>query len=164
MNWFSLSGKRALVVGASRGIGLAIAQGCARAGAHTILAARSMEALEKHAASLRAEGLRAEALRVDVADPESVRAGVEAAGDIDILHGVAGINIRKPFLEYSEDEYERIMRTNLDGIAELTRRTGTKMIARGQGGKIVLIGSLLSVAGLPYMAVYTMTNTWLSIQ
>ncbi len=92
---FSLLGKRVLVAGASRGIGLAIAREVARAGAHTILASRSMDDLEAHASALRAEGLSAEALRLDVADEASVTEAVAAAGDVDILHNVSGINKRK---------------------------------------------------------------------
>ncbi len=158
-NPFSLSGKRALVAGASRGIGLAIAQALARAGAHTILAARSAEALEENVAALRAEGFEAQWVPLDVTSSDSIRAAVDAAGDIDILHGVSGTNIRKPFLAYSREEYEVIMRTNLHGIAELTRVAGEKMIARGRGGKIVLIGSLMSLLGLPYLTVYAMTKS-----
>ncbi len=101
---FSLEGRRALVVGASRGIGLAIARGPAEAGAHVILAARNREALEQHAAAFRAEGLSAEAVTLDVTSPESFRAAVEAAGEIDILHNVAGANIRKSFLDFALEE------------------------------------------------------------
>lgn len=158
-NPFSLDGKRALIAGASRGIGLAIAQGVARAGAHTILAARSIEALEKNVAALRAEGLQAEAIQLDITSSESIRAALHAAGDIDILHGVSGTNVRKPFQAYTLEEYELIMRTNLHGTAELTRLVGGKMIARGHGGKIVLIGSLMSLLGLPYLTVYAMTKS-----
>ena len=69
MNIFSLSGKTAFVAGASRGIGLAIAEGVARAGADTILASRNIEALEQNAARLRDEGFKARAVRLDVCDP-----------------------------------------------------------------------------------------------
>ena len=158
-NLFSLAGKRALVAGASRGIGLGIAREVARAGAHTILAARTVESLEKSVTALRAEGLSVECLRLDVTDPESIRSAVMKAGEIDIHHNVAGINIRKRFEEYSREEYELIMQTNLHGIAELTKLVGAGMIRRGSGGKIVNIGSLMSVAGLPFMAVYVMTKS-----
>jgi gluconate 5-dehydrogenase len=158
-NPFSLAGKRALVAGASRGIGLAIARELAGAGAHTILAARSMDDLAQNVDRIRAEGGSAEAVQLDVTDTDSVRSVVDAAGDIDILHGVSGTNIRKDFRDYSQEEYERIMNTNLHGIVDLTRRAGAKMIERGTGGKIVLIGSLMSVLGLPYLTVYAMTKS-----
>ena len=161
-NPFSLTGKRALVAGASRGIGLAVAQELARAGAHTVLAARSIEDLEKHAETIRASGGSAEAVRLDVTDVDSIRQALDAAGDVDIVHGVSGINIRKDFRDYSRDEYERIMNTNLHGIAELTKQTGGRMIARGRGGKIVLTGSLMSILGLPYLTVYAMTKSALA--
>jgi len=159
---FSLEGKRVLVAGASRGIGLAIAQACARAGAYTILAARSLEELARHAARLREEGCQAEAQPLDIADPASVKRLAETAGDVDVLHNVAGINIRKPFLRYTEEEYERIMRTNLHGVVQLTRLVGERMIQRGRGGKIIMIGSLMSLLGLPYLSVYAMTKSALA--
>jgi gluconate 5-dehydrogenase len=161
-NPFSLSGKRALVAGASRGIGLAIARGVAAAGARTILAARSMEALEKHAAAIREDGCQAEALRLDVADSNSVRQAAESLGDVDILINVAGINLRKRFLDFTPDEYERLLKTNLQGLFELTQRIGARMIARGKGGKIVYIGSLMSVVGLPYLTPYAISKAGLA--
>lgn len=124
--------------------------------------ARSAEALETHAGELRAEGLQAEALILDVASSESIRAAVEAAGELDILHNVAGMNIRKDFLAYSDEEYERLMQTNLHGIVKLTRLVGEKMIARAAGGKIVTIGSLMSVRGLPHTSVYVLTKSALA--
>ena len=158
---FSLSGKKALIAGASRGIGLAIAKATAAAGAQTILAARSQDALEKEAAALRAGGYKAETLSLDVTSEPSIDAAA-AHGDIDILVNVAGTNIRKQFEQYTADEYERIMQTNLHGIVRLTQKVGASMIARGQGGKIVHIGSLTSLLGLPYLAVYAMTKSALA--
>ncbi len=156
---FSLAGRRALVAGASRGIGLAIARELARAGAHTMLAARSMEDLDRNVEAIRSAGGSAQALRLDVTDPVSVREAVAAAGEIDILHGVSGMNIRKDFRAYSKEEYDRIMNTNLHGIVDLVRQTGEQMINRGAGGKIVLIGSLMSLLGLPYLTIYAMTKS-----
>jgi NAD(P)-dependent dehydrogenase (short-subunit alcohol dehydrogenase family) len=158
MSIFSLSGKTALVAGASRGIGLAIAQQLAEAGARTTLAARSVDRLREHAQALTAKGFEASALALDMADPESIRAAVEGMEAPDILVNVAGTNIRKSFAQYTRDEYEHIMRTNLHGIVELTQQAGTKMIARGAGGKIIMIGSLMSLLGLPYISVYAMTK------
>ncbi|MCW5978977.1 MAG: SDR family oxidoreductase [Bryobacteraceae bacterium] len=147
------------MAGASRGIGLAIAQAVARAGAHTILAARSREALDREVAALRADGLSAEAILLDITSSDSIRAAVEAAGDIDILHNVAGTNVRKAFPAFTPEEYSRVMQTNLHGIVELTQLAGQKMIARGAGGKVVTIGSLMSVRGLPFLSVYAMTKS-----
>lgn len=155
---FSLAGKTALVAGASRGIGLAIAQEIAAAGAHTILGARSMDKLEFHAKALAEKGYSAAALRMDISDSQSIDTAVRSLGSIDILINVAGMNIRKPFENYSKQEYDTILQTNLHGLVELTQRVGAKMIARHAGGKIVTIGSLMSLVGLPYLSVYAITK------
>ena len=157
-NIFSLSGKTAFIAGASRGIGLAIAQALAASGAHTILAARSMDKLAAHAAALP----NARALALDVTSSESIRQAVDAAGDVDILVSVSGTNVRKRFVDFTQEEYERIMQTNLHGIVELTKLAGEKMIRRGHGGKIVNIGSMMSLLGLPYIAVYAISKGGLS--
>jgi NAD(P)-dependent dehydrogenase (short-subunit alcohol dehydrogenase family) len=155
---FSLSGKTALVAGASRGIGLAIAQQMAAAGADTILAARSLEQLHEQAQALVNQGLQAHALRLDLADSHSIRAVAESIAAPDILVNVAGTNIRKAFADYTTAEYEHILRTNLHGIVELTQKIGARMAARDRGGKIIMIGSLMSLRGLPYLSVYAMTK------
>ena len=153
-NIFALSGKTALVAGASRGIGLAIAQALAAQGACTILAARSTEKLEAHAKELP----NARALHLDITRSDSIHAAVNAAGELDILVNVAGTNVRKRFQDFTRDEYERILQTNLHGIVELTQLVGAKMIARGKGGKVINIGSLMSLLGLPYLAVYAISK------
>ncbi|HLY16896.1 MAG TPA: SDR family oxidoreductase [Bryobacteraceae bacterium] len=158
MNPFSLNGKTALVAGASRGIGLAIAQHLAEAGAGTILAARSIDKLMEHAQAHRGKGYRASALRMDLSDTESIREALETIETPDILVNVTGTNIRKSFHQYTAAEYEHIMRTNLHGIVELTQRIGARMIARGPGGKVIMIGSLMSLLGLPYASIYAMTK------
>lgn len=155
---FSLTGKTALVAGASRGIGLAIAQGLAAAGAHTVLAARSLDKLEEHATKLNSEGHKASFVRMDMADSASIAAAVSGLDAIDILVNVAGTNIRKPFQDYTKQEYDSILQTNLHGLVELTQHVGAKMIARGAGGKVVTIGSLMSLLGLPYLAVYAISK------
>ena len=71
---------------------------------------------------------------------------------------VAGTNIRKSFAKYTEAEYEHIMRTNLHGIVQLTQLIGARIVERGKGGKIIMIGSLMSLLGLPYLSVYAMTK------
>jgi gluconate 5-dehydrogenase len=154
---FSLAGKRALVAGASRGIGLAIAKELARAGAHTILAARSLDKLREHANALGKEGHSAEAVQLDFNDSDSIReAG--AIADLDILVNVAGTNIRRRFEDYTKEEYHHILQTNLHGIVELTQLAGAKMIARGKGGKVIHIGSLMSLLGVPFLSVYAITK------
>ena len=152
-NIFSLHGKRALVAGASRGIGLSIAKGLADAGAEVLLAARSLDRLKAEAAPIHGH-----AIPLDITSSESIQAAVEIAGDVDILVNVAGTNIRKRFEEYSKAEYETILSTNLHGIVELTQLVGKRMRARGKGGKVISIGSLMSVRGMPYLTVYAITK------
>lgn len=166
MHPFSLTGRTCLVAGASRGIGLAIARAAAQAGARTILAARSEAELEAEAAKLRDSGFLAEARRLDIADRASIEL-VAQAEPYDILINVSGINVRKRFADYTPQEYERIMTTNLHGVAHLTREVGRRMIQRFEvgeapGGKIVLIGSLTSMLGLPYLSIYAMTKSALA--
>ena len=159
---FSLAGKKALIAGASRGIGLAIAKATAAAGAHTILAARSADALTEAVAAIEQTGYSAEALALDVGNLESIHSVTVAHPDIDILVNVAGTNIRKPFEQYTQEEYELLMQTNLHGVAELTKKVGVTIIERGAGGRIIQIGSLMSLLGLPYVAVYAMTKSGLA--
>jgi gluconate 5-dehydrogenase len=153
-----LTNKTALVVGASRGIGLAIARDLAYAGARTMMAARSMSVLERESMSLRASGMQAVPIELDTTKPSAIA----QLPDCDILVNVSGTNIRKPFTEYSKAEYESIFQTNLHGIVEITRRVGERMIARGRGGKIIFIGSMMSILGLPYLSVYAMTKSALA--
>jgi NAD(P)-dependent dehydrogenase (short-subunit alcohol dehydrogenase family) len=156
---FSLAGKTALIAGASRGLGLAIAQATAAAGAHTILAARSTDKLDVAVKELREAGHSAESQFLDVTDRDSITAAADAHQDVDILINVAGMNIRRRFEEYTQEEYDRVMQTNMHGLFSLTQKVGGKMLARGKGGKIVFIGSLLTQKGLPYFTVYAMTKS-----
>ncbi len=159
---YSLDGRTALVAGASRGIGLAIAKAVAAQGARTVLAARSAEALEREAGKLRGAGLSADVRCLDIADPDSIDGAAAACGDVHILVNVAGTNVRRRFEDYTPEEYDRIMQTNLHGIARLTRLVGGRMVERGVGGKVVNIGSLMSVLGLPYLSIYAMTKSALA--
>src|SRR5438105_1076500 len=106
MIMFSLKGKTALVAGASRGIGLAIAQQIATAGAQTILAARSREALNERVRELTSDGYDARALELDTSDPASVEAAADSLDSVDILVNVAGTNVRKRFEQYTREEYD----------------------------------------------------------
>ncbi|MDX2266635.1 MAG: SDR family oxidoreductase [Bryobacter sp.] len=158
---FSLAGQRALVAGASRGIGLVIARAIAAAGAETTLAARSFATLEAEAAQLREQGFSAHALALDMADPASLDAAAQAA-PWDILINVSGTNVRKRFEDYTAAEYDSLFQTNLHGLARLTQQVGKGMIERGRGGSIIQIGSLTSLQGLPYLAIYAMTKSALA--
>jgi NAD(P)-dependent dehydrogenase (short-subunit alcohol dehydrogenase family) len=166
-NPFSLAHKTALIAGASRGIGQAIGEAVARAGARTLLASRNAARLEKIAARLREEGHAAEACELDIASKASRERCLAGLPPIDILINVAGINQRKRFEDFTEEEQARILETNLHGVVELTRAVGRRMIERvrageAAGGKVIHIGSLTSVLGLPYVSAYTMTKSALA--
>jgi gluconate 5-dehydrogenase len=156
---FSLQGRTVLVAGASRGIGLAIARETAAAGARTIMGARSIETLRAEADRLVEEGLPAEAVALDVTDAGSVEEATASLPDLDGLVVVAGINVRKAFETYTEEEYARILDTNLHGATRLARSAGTTMLKRGRGGKIIFIGSSNQLTSLPYLALYSMTKS-----
>ncbi len=151
-----LSNKTALVVGASRGIGLAIAREIARSGAHTILASRNLEALQTEAAALVKEGYQASAFQLDVNKPPA------EYPDVDILVNVSGTNIRKRFEQYTQEEISGLLQTNLIGLTQITQKVGGRMVERGQGGKILFIGSLMSLLGLPYLSIYAITKSALA--
>jgi NAD(P)-dependent dehydrogenase (short-subunit alcohol dehydrogenase family) len=144
-----LEGRVALVAGGSRGIGLAIARAIAAAGAEVIVASRSIEALQKIAAEINGR-----ALELDMTSDASIDRAAENAGAVDILVNVAGVNIRKNFEDFSKAEIESIFQLNLFGPMSLTQRIGRGMIQRGKGGKIINIGSMSGLLGVPYIAAY----------
>ena len=144
-----LTGKVVLVAGASRGIGLAIARAMAEAGAEVIVASRSEAILQQIAAEIHG---RAQVL--DMASAASIEAAVEACGPVDVLVNVAGINLRKRFEDFSSEEIAAIFQSNLFGPMQLTQKIGKKMIERNAGGKIINIGSLTSLIGIPYISIY----------
>ncbi|MBI3665444.1 MAG: 3-oxoacyl-ACP reductase FabG [Acidobacteria bacterium] len=159
--YFSLGDQVALVVGASRGIGRAIAEALGEAGARVVLAARSLDKLEAVAAAIRGQAAQASTLRLDVADPASISAGVEQVlrdhGRLDILVNVAGTNIRKRAEDYTLEEFDAVLSTNLRGIFRVTQVVGAAM-KRQRKGKIINIGSLTTTLGFPYLSVYAVTK------
>lgn len=159
--YFSLSDQVALVIGASRGIGRAIAEALGEAGAHVVLASRTLDKLEALAAGMRQRGGRASPLSLDVTDRTSISTGIEqvlaAHGRVDILVNVAGANIRKRAEDYTAEEYDHLLATNLKGIFQATQLVGAAMKQR-QKGKIINIGSLTTSLGFPYLSVYAITK------
>lgn len=154
---FNLSGRRALITGSSAGIGLALAEALAQAGAHVILNGRGADKVKAAAQSLQAQGLQASEAVFDVTDAASVRAAVdaiEAQGAIDILINNAGMQIRGPLQDYADADWHTLMKTNLDSAYFVGQAVARKMIARGQG-KIINICSVQSELGRPGIAPYT---------
>jgi len=151
---FDLSGRRALVTGAGQGIGFALAQGLAAAGASLVLNGRNRAKLE--AAAARIPG--ATTVVFDVTDPEAVEtaiAEIEAtAGPIDILVNNAGIQHRAPLEDFPIDAWREMMATNLDAVFFVGQAVAKRMIPRGRG-KIINICSLMSEVGRQTIAPYT---------
>ncbi len=141
----NLSGRTALITGASRGIGLAIARRLGRLGARLSLCARNPKTLLAAAAELRGEGVESLAVPADVTRAEEISALVEKThqklGEIEILVNNAGIGLFRPFHEFKESEWDSILDTNLKGVFLLSKAVAPEMIRR-QRGHIVNISSL----------------------
>ncbi|HEX6121980.1 MAG TPA: SDR family NAD(P)-dependent oxidoreductase [Ktedonobacterales bacterium] len=154
----SLAGKRALVSGASRGLGRTIALALAEAGADVGLIARDLGRLEAVAGEIRALGRRAVPIRADLSVMSELRQAVEAAyaafGQLDILVCNAGISpVFKRSVEVTEEEWDAILATNLKATFFLCAAVGKRMSEAG-GGSIITLASVASVVGTPRMAAY----------
>ena len=162
---FSLSGRLALVTGASRGIGRAIAEGLADAGADLVLAARSSDALAEVAAGIRRKGRCADTLIADVADPASLEAmSAELAGrgtQPDILVNNAGVEEVRPSTDVDEALWDRILDTNLKGAFFAARNFARRLQEGGKRGCILNICSLTSLVGVPTAVPYTSSKSGL---
>ena len=154
MDLFDLKGKAALVTGGNGGIGLGMAQGLARAGASVAIAGRDER---KNQAALRELGEGAIALRADLGDERACRGMVDEAARrlarLDILVNNAGINIRKQPQEYTLEEWQRVLASNLTS-AFVASQAAYAHFVRAQGGKIVNIGSMMSLFGASFAAPY----------
>ncbi len=153
---FRLDGQRVLVTGASSGLGRHFATTLARAGAAVTLAARSAERLAEAVEEIRAWGGKAVPVILDVTDASSVRDAVARAeaelGPITTLLNNAGVVVSKPLLEHDESDWDRVMDTNLKGAWLVAKEVAGRMVARGEGGNIINIASILGfrvVGGLP---------------
>jgi NAD(P)-dependent dehydrogenase (short-subunit alcohol dehydrogenase family) len=146
---FSLSGKVALVTGASSGIGLHIAGVYAQAGAHVVLAARRRDRIDAAVATLREQGHQASGVYLDVTDGPSIAAAFqqiesELGAGVDILYNNSGIIYQKPFLEQDEAEIARVFDTNLKGAMRVAQEAARRMASRKNG----VIINVASTAGL----------------
>jgi len=158
LSLFDLTGKRALITGSSRGIGLALAKGLAGAGAELLINGRNTEALGDAAKTLADAGATVTALAFDVTNPESVNEAIDHAeseiGPIDILINNAGMQHRSPLEEFPADKFDQIIKTNVNSVFYVGQAVAKHMIARGEG-KIINICSVMSSLARPGIAPYT---------
>jgi len=157
-NPFDLTGKAAIVTGASSGLGRHFARTLAQAGAKVALAARRIDALGEVARQIEAFDGRAIPIALDVTDIASVCACVETAetelGPISILINNAGIVLTKPVLEIEEEDWDRVIDTNLKGAWLMAQETARHMARLGHGGSIINIASILGLAATGQVAAY----------
>ena len=154
---FDLDGKSALVVGAGSGIGEASARGLAAFGASVVCADVNVEPAQNTADEIRAEGGEAEALELDMTDPRSVDAAVERVGTPDVLVSTPSVNVRKPMLEITDEEFDQIIELNLKGTFRLIRNFGRGMAERGSGS-IIAFSSIRGQVVEPGQGIYAATK------
>jgi NAD(P)-dependent dehydrogenase (short-subunit alcohol dehydrogenase family) len=149
MNPFDLSGKAAIVTGAGSGLGRHFALTLARAGAHVAVMGRRLEPLTALAREIEGFDGRCVPIAADVQSQPSVRRGIAAAetelGPIAILVNNAGITVHKPLLDQTEEDWDRVVDTNLKGAWLVAQETARHMVRLGHGGSIVNIASVLGL-------------------
>ncbi len=157
-NPFNLSGKTAIVTGASRGLGQYLGRALARAGADLVVTARKAADCAGFEADVRALGRRVTSLSLDVRDQDSIEAfadaAVEAAGRVHILVNNAGCNVRKPSVDISWDDWNLVLDTNLRGMFFVSQAVATRSMIPNGYGRIINMGSYTTVAGFAGMAPY----------
>jgi NAD(P)-dependent dehydrogenase (short-subunit alcohol dehydrogenase family) len=165
-----LSGRVALVTGASSGLGAQFARTLARAGAGVVLAARRLEKLKSLHAEIEAEGGDAHVVELDVTDHDSIKSAVAHAetemGTIDILVNNSGVSTTQKLVDVSPKDYDFVMDTNTRGAFFVAQEVGKRMIARSRGtapgtftgGRIVNIASMAGLRVLSQIGVYSMSK------
>lgn len=149
-----VEGKRALVTGAGKGIGLACAAALAEAGAHVVLAARSKGQIEAAADTINANGGSAEAAELDVTDLAAIEDVVGRTGPFDVLVNNAGLGKHAPFLEIGPDKYDPVMDVNARAVFFMTKAVAKGMVDEGRKGSIIHISSQMGHIGGPNRVVY----------
>lgn len=156
-NFCDLTGKVAIVTGASRGLGQYFGRALARAGADLVITSRRVGSLEPFKSEIESLGRQALPLELDVTERDSIQAMVEAAhdhyGQIDILVNNAGCNVRKPAVEVSWEDWNLVLDTNLRGTFFVAQAVARTMIPR-RYGRIINIGSVTCVFGYAGLAPY----------
>ncbi len=158
---FDLSGKVALVTGASSGLGSHFAHCLGEAGASVIVAARRADRLQSLQAELANKGVTAKAIELDVQSADSVAAALEAAGPIDIVVNNAGISIVKPALEMPEKDWDAVVDTNLRGAWLVAQGVAKRWAADKRPGCIVNIASILGLRTIGQVAPYNASKAGL---
>ena len=155
---FNVQGKRAIVTGASRGLGAAAAEALAAAGVDLALVGRDRATLEERAESLSGYGVALHPIRCDVSRPKLITTAISRAqrllGGIDILINNAGMITRSPAADYPVEDWQQVIDTNLTGLFLFAQGVGRIMIEQGSG-KIINIASLLSFSGGKFVPAYT---------
>ncbi len=156
-NLFDLTGKTALITGASRGLGQQFARALAGAGADLAITSRTLASLEPFAIEMRALGHRVVCVELDLRNQASIESAVAEAigglGHLDILVNNAGCNIRKPAVDVSWEDWNTILDTNLRGTFFVAQAVAKHMIPR-KSGRIINIGSVTCVAGYAGLGPY----------
>jgi NAD(P)-dependent dehydrogenase (short-subunit alcohol dehydrogenase family) len=151
---FRLDGKRALVTGGGRGIGLAAGSALAQAGAHVTLAARTRSEIEAAAQAIRARGDKAQALALDVTDIGAVRATIAATEPFDILVNNAGTNRPAPLLDVTVEDFDLIMGLNVRAAYFVAQAVACHLIETKRPGSIINISSQMGHVGAARRTVY----------
>ena len=155
---FDVRGRNALITGASRGIGFALARGLGRAGARPVLNGRNEETLDAAVAALAKEGIAAKTCAFDVTSHTQASASIaelEATGtQIDILINNAGMQTRAPLQDFEVDKFDQLIATNLRSVFSVSQAVAKPMIER-KAGKIINIASVMSLLARPSIAPYT---------
>jgi NAD(P)-dependent dehydrogenase (short-subunit alcohol dehydrogenase family) len=158
-NLFDISGKIALITGATGGLGSAIAKGLAAAGAKLVLTGRSEDKLEPLVQEIAATGSEVIYSVGDPANHDDVQSivgdAVKAFGKIDILVTAAGVNKPGPIVEQSVDDWQSVMDANVRGTYLFCKEVGKVMIEKGEGGKVVLVGSARGHLGMANYTAYS---------
>ncbi len=157
---FDLHGRTALVVGAGSGIGQASAEGLAVFGAHVVCADVNLPAVETTAQQIQEAGGQARALRLDMRDSQKIAEALSQAGAVEVLVSTPSINVRKPLLNMSDEEFDRVIDLNLKGTFRLMKAVASGMAERGRGS-IIVFSSIRGEVVEPGQGVYAATKAGL---
>lgn len=153
-----LDGRRALVAGASSGIGLGCAAALVQAGAHVVMAARDAARLDQSVEAIRGEGGSAEALRLDISDVEATEGAVAETGPFEIMVNSAGLARHAPAVDTRPEDFDAVFGINVRGAYFLTRAVAKGLIAAGRPGSLINISSQMGHVGGADRAVYCATK------